>query len=415
MLLFMHLGSLLLLALVFVIVWAIRAINTRLACKRASCHQKRGHLPWDIFGISKIIEIVRAVLDGSILFYMETLWNLYGDTYTVNVMGKKITFTSNAANIRQILQNQFKDYDAAKGIRISMFEHVAPGTIAATDGREWKDNRSKWRHYVAHLDQVLNLDFVEGEFKSLIRRVTEGAPVDMQPLFLDFTTDIIHAMTLGESTNCINPEKQSLESKNYVASLIRSNSTTAMRGLLGPVARFIFQGGYKKDCTAVKEYLGHRIQNRLAAEEQGEGQAPRQETFLDRLLRFTHDPVTLNHNVTSMIMASEPISGPLSHTIWLLSRDSAVYEKLRKSVLELVGYQRPTYEQFTKFTYLKNVINECKHSFHRFFHSLYILRNLRLQYSQHYDYCHQSLSHYELQIQIPVFLVTVNGIDSKLW
>jgi hypothetical protein len=58
-----------------------------------------------------------------------------------------------------------------------------------------------------------------------------------------------------------------------------------------------------------------------------------------------------------MVLASKSVSVPLHSTIWLLSRNLLVYEKLRDSILGTIGYETPSFEQLNEFTYLRNVLH----------------------------------------------------------
>ncbi|KAJ4304896.1 hypothetical protein N0V90_000424 [Kalmusia sp. IMI 367209] len=295
-------------------------------------------------------------MNGTMLFYMESFWDMYGDTYTWNILGTKITFTRDASNIKHILVGHWLEYNAVQGIRNVMFEHLAPGTIAATEGKEWEENRSKWRHYLGHLGQLFDMPFLETSFQKFVHHIDSGENVDVQPLFLDLTTDISNNLILGETTNCIDVKNQSKEGKAYVEALTRANPVTALRGFLGPVEKFIPKRGYKADCAMIKGYIAHIIEKKLSA--RPEEAVPRQQTLLDRLLDLNEDPQTLNHSATSMVMANESMSRPLSHTLWLLSRHPVIYEKLRKEILDVIGYQKPTYDQLNKFKYLRNILSE---------------------------------------------------------
>jgi hypothetical protein len=58
-----------------------------------------------------------------------------------------------------------------------------------------------------------------------------------------------------------------------------------------------------------------------------------------------------------MVLTSESVSVPLHSTIWLLSRNLMVYEKLRDSILGTIGYETPSFEQLNEFIYLRNVLH----------------------------------------------------------
>lgn len=40
---------------------------------------------WDLFGIGRVLSIIRAVKNGSILYHLDHFWSMYGDTYTLNI------------------------------------------------------------------------------------------------------------------------------------------------------------------------------------------------------------------------------------------------------------------------------------------------------------------------------------------
>ena len=363
----MNLLSLGIIASCFGTVWAIQLIKSFFSSKATTLLEytkSQKYRSWDLFGLVKIVEVAYAAANGTIISYLETSWNLYGDTHTLKLFGSRVTFTRDAANIKAVLKSQFGDYDAAKGVREEAFEDLMPGTVGTTDGKEWRDNRTQWRRHVGQPAQLLNLEFIETSFQHLVRRINKEETVDMQPLVVSFGTDISHELGLGESTHCSDPQNQSLEEKNYMDALMRVSSTVATRSLLAPVYRLFPGNRFKADCGIVKSYVRNIISKasslRQTNEERGNnGPLPR-EIILERCQKSYADPIILNHNLVMMIMAGDPMSISLAHIVWLLSRNPAVFEKLRKSILDTIGYQRPTYDQLTTFAYLKHVLNECK-------------------------------------------------------
>jgi cytochrome P450 len=346
----------------------IYAVGTRSSARNSSLNRKdkstQSLLPWNLFGIQHITNFVHAVANGTVLSYMDRIWDIHGDTYTMNILGTKVIFTRDAANIRQIFSIQWLDYDTARGIRTEMFKHVAPESIFATDGKEWEDNRRKWRRSLAHHDKLLDLPFLERSFKLLVCHVPAGEAVDLQSLSQRLFTDILANCIIGESTHCLDVENQSKETRESLAALKRLTGTMTIKGALGPLSRFIPQIGFKSDCRLFKNYIGHAIQNRLNVtklEKADELHHPaQQESLLDRFMTHNDNCRTLNNDLTAAVLATESVAHTLSHTIWLLCQNPVIYEKLRQSVLDIVQFQEPTYEQLNKFTYLRNVLTECE-------------------------------------------------------
>lgn len=273
-------------------------------------------------------------------------------------MGTKVTFTRDASNIKQVLATSWQEYNAAKGIRNALWEHLAPRAVAAVDGQEWEVARKKWRQSLVHLDQLFDVPFFEGSFQKLVRRIPEGRTVDLQELFLDLGTDIVSNLAVGRSLNCIDPENQSQDDRRYVEALSRASPVTARRGFLGPLARINFEFGYKADCDIITGHIASLARERLSSLQVQKidtmNGAPRQETFLERLQVNSTDPTMINGDLVSLMMGNEEMARPLSNTVFQLSRNPTVYQKLRDSIFDLIGREPPTFEQLNKLIYLKN-------------------------------------------------------------
>jgi hypothetical protein len=125
--------------------------------------------------------------------------------------------------------------------------------------------------------------------------------------------------TLGESLDCADPEKQSPKNCKSMTALKRANPVTSRRGLLGPIAKFIPQVGYKANCAIIKGRIDRVIQKQLSVKklvkEGGPDHGLRQQILLDRVLADTEDPLAVDNTVTSMMMANESMSRPLSPTL----------------------------------------------------------------------------------------------------
>lgn len=318
---------------------------------------------WNLFGIGDLLRLFQSVKNGTVLSYLDSLWDRYGSTYVISFFGTRVVFTRDAVNIKHILAFQWLDYDAAKGIRTEMFKEVAPGTIASTDGKVWEDERRKWRRSLTHDHQLLNLPFLEKSFRLLLNHIPAGKAVDLQPLVLDMVTDIVRHFVIGESAHRLDIENQSKDIRESVEALERLTPAMAMKGLLGPLSWLLPRAGFDADRRLFKGLLHRTIEERLKSRE-GEhlhsekSDSPSQSRFLDRLLEHTADPETLNNDVAAALMASESTARSLSHTIWLLSQNPKIYKKLRHSVLDVVGFKEPTYADLNKFPYLISVLNE---------------------------------------------------------
>ena len=317
---------------------------------------------WSLSGIGDLYRVLQSVKNGTILPYLDRLWSRYGDTYAIGVFGTRIIFTRDAANIKHILAIQWLDYDVAKGIRTEMFKDLAPKSIGSVDGKAWEDERRKWRRSLTHHHQLLDLPFLEKSFRLFLNHIPADTAVDVQPLVLDMMTDIVRNFVIGESAHRLDLENQSEEIRESVDALERLSPKMAMIGLFGPLSWLLPRADYISDCRMLKDHLHRFILKRLRV---GEGNRPNPQgdslshsSLLDRLSLQTTDPEILRNDVTAGLMTSESAARTLSHCIWLLNQHPKIYEKLRQSVLDVVGFQEPTQADLNKFPYLVSVLTE---------------------------------------------------------
>ena len=316
---------------------------------------------WSFSGVGDFVIVLQSVKNGTVLSYLDSLWSRYGDTYALGLFGTRIIFTRDAVNIKHILAFQWLDYDVTTGIRTEMFKDVAPGTIASVDGKAWEDERRKWRRSLTHHHQLLDLPFPEKSFRLFLNHIPAGDAVDVQPLVLDMMTDIIRNFVIGESAHRLDIENQPEETRQSVGALERLAPKMAMIGLFGPLSWLLPRANFDADCRLFKRLLHRTVQERLKMREEhlhSQSNSFSQSRLLDRLALHAPDTETLRNDVTAALMASESAARPLSHCIWLLSQHPKIYEKLRQSVLDVVGLQEPTYADLNKFPYLISVLNE---------------------------------------------------------
>ncbi|KAK8068725.1 Cytochrome P450 alkane hydroxylase [Apiospora phragmitis] len=81
-------------------------------------------------------------------------------------------------------------------------------------------------------------------------------------------------------------------------------------------------------------------------------------SLLDDPVRYTDDPLELRDAMITVSFSNDSLAGIMAATPRFLSRHEDVYKKLRRSVLDTVGYEEPTYQQIAGFSYLQQVTNE---------------------------------------------------------
>jgi hypothetical protein len=174
-------------------------------------------------------------------------------------------------------------------------------------------------------------------------------------------TDIVRNFVIGESAHRLDIENQSEAIRESVDALERLSPKMAMIGLFGPLSWLLPRADFIADCRLLKGHLHRFI---LERQRMREGHSNPQSnnssrlSLLDRLSLQTTNPETLRNDVTAGLMTSESAARTLSHCIWLLNQHPKIYEKLRQSVLDVVGFQEPTHADLNRFPYLVSVLNE---------------------------------------------------------
>ncbi|KAF7562869.1 hypothetical protein G7046_g1290 [Stylonectria norvegica] len=324
------------------------------------CKPGRFEQSWDFLGFRKIVLTIRSVLAGSMLEYTDALWEIQGDTYTSNFLGQKVIFTRDASNIKQLLVSRWLDYNAAKGLRTRMFKDVAPGTIADSDGHAWKMLRNNWRAEFASTNNMFDIKLQEEHFRRLIKSIKAGATVDMQSKFRDFVTDVITDLSVGDPVGCLDPE-QSADKKSLGESIEFVLNRLAQDGFLGPAAFFLGKKKKHENIAYLHSWVDESVRRRLEAKQSLDDPTTGNEKLcvLDNMMKRTTDTVELRDMIlTLMAGANQSVGSILSITVWVLSHNQRVFDKLRSSILDKVGYEPPTNQQMKSFTYLNHVINE---------------------------------------------------------
>ncbi|KAF4471307.1 cytochrome P450 [Fusarium albosuccineum] len=321
------------------------------------CKPGRSDQSWDLIGLGKIFGVLKAILSGRSIEYLETTWEEYGDTYTSSMLGQHVVFTRDAANIRQLLVTRWADYDAAKNLRTRIFRDLAPRAIFALDGHPWKEARNMWRALVSAKNNLFDIDAQEIHFQRLSCRILAEEIVDIQSLAMKFMNDVMTEVNFGKTIGCLDPD-QSPENGKLGEHMTLVNGQLGRDGFLGPAAVFFSK---KKQMEAVAHI--HRFVNQMAAlklQEISEGvPAPGKPCVLDHVVDHTTDSLELRDALMTLVLGANESTGSLIATVvWVISRDYQLMSKLRQEILNTIGYNPPTMQELKGFATVNQVILE---------------------------------------------------------
>ena len=318
-------------------------------------------------GVFKAITLGRNFRRKTSLDYTNQLFEKYGNTYSTKILGQNIIFTCDHANVNHILSTAFADYDSSS-MRAHLFEAPTPRGIFATDGQQWKDTRKLYRKQFSNNRLICDFDILEQHVQTFIEKVpVNGQAFDIHALFYKLSLDTTFAFTVGKPVNALSSD-QTTEEKQNVEDLACVKETIARDGFIGPLRHFYDRGAFLRASQRLRNFVEasavqavHDAQKERNSDlKLSSGQQYRY-TFVRGLGKEINDvPLIVDQSLSALIAGVDTIAGLLSTTFFLLARNARVMHKLRASIIDNVGHERPTYDQLKQLTYMQQVFNEGK-------------------------------------------------------
>ncbi|RDW59252.1 hypothetical protein BP5796_12176 [Coleophoma crateriformis] len=280
-----------------------------------------------------------------------------GRTNTAVVLGQNIVFTCDPENLKTVLATNFLDYGI--GPRIHFMGPLLGEGIFTLDDVAWQHSRASPSSPALirpcfTRTQIANLSSLETHVQALIACLptSNGTPVDLQPLFFNFTIDSATEFLLGQSVSCQGSAPGSAgwefsEAFDYAEAAIER------RNALGKYAWLLRDPKFHESCKIVHEFTDRYISEALKGNTK-----PGLYNLLAELAGECRDPIQLRNELLNVLLAARDTTASLLGSIfYLLARNPHVWNKLRKEVEELDG-QLPDYKTLKEMRYLKSVLNE---------------------------------------------------------
>ncbi|KAK4497125.1 hypothetical protein PRZ48_011575 [Zasmidium cellare] len=303
-------------------------------------------------------------------------------TFTYNVMGQKIFFTTDPKNIQALLATQFQDFGVGS-TRFSIMGEVLGDGIFVQDGKKWEHSRALLRPNFVR-DQISDLDMEERHVQSLLKVMPVQSDgwtkfTDIQTLFFRLTIDAATEFLFGESVDSQLAEAedvnvsgksadQTRDERNFSKHFDHAQLVMATKFRLVDMHWLHNPPEYKVDNKVVNDFVKHYVELALAKSpsekkiEEGHGQKEKY-VFLEALAQQTRDPVELRAQLLNILLAGrDTTSSLLSWTFHQLLRNPDVFAKLRSTIIETFGtYDNPTDISFSTLKscqYLQYTLNE---------------------------------------------------------
>ncbi|KAH8586803.1 putative cytochrome P450 alkane hydroxylase [Bisporella sp. PMI_857] len=353
----------LLLTIYFVVTYIISFITAYNFAKRHNC-KPAPRIPQSerILGLANFLKQIRLAKAKQLLPDTLAHHRELGNTFSVNIMGRKIHVTTEPENVKALLSTQFTDFGL--GRRMDALGAFLGTGIFTSDGQMWEHSRALVRPSFTK-NQLSDLAIYEAHIQTLISKIPkDGAPIDLQPLFFQLTLDSATEFLLGESVNSLSAPQGS-EQHLFAQNFDNAQNYLPTRLRLGSFVGLYKSGDFDRSCSFVHTYIDRFVAKALEYRRehlhQGENGGEKEKgkyIFANELALATDDPIQIRSELLNILLAGrDTTAGLLSNTLFELARRPEVWAKLKAEVAELEG-RRPGYEVLRGMRYLKWVLNE---------------------------------------------------------
>lgn len=358
--------------LVFVLVAALgtiiylsirRFFIRRQFARRHGCQKvARSFSKEPFLGLDTIPMSYRALRQHRMLELNCELFRVYGNTFTLKELLRNAILTTEPENIKTILSLKFKDYGL--GFRLEPFKPLLGKGIFDTDGDHWASSRALIRPSF-NRDQVTDLTLFENLIQDLFSLLPRDGKttVDLMDLFFRYTIDSATEFLFGQSVGTL---KKTRSEPGFADAFHYAQKAVLTRAMLGPLNIFYRDQKANKCNHICREFARHFVEEALYAaevkkedkEERQAGTERQKHIFSHELAWRTSDKERILDELMNVLLAGRDTTASLlSNLFFMLAKNPAIWDKLRREVASLQG-RPPTYEELRNLKYVQCCMNE---------------------------------------------------------
>ncbi|THC87040.1 hypothetical protein EYZ11_013514 [Aspergillus tanneri] len=265
-------------------------------------------------------------------------------------------------NIKTILSLKFKDYGISH--RLKPFKPLLGEGIFDTDGDHWASSRALIRPSFTR-DQVADLTSFENLIQDLFSLLPRDGKtvVDLQDLFFRYTIDSATEFLFGQSISTLKKTQSEL---GFAQAFHYAQKAIITRDTLGPLNMFYYNQKADECNRICREFVHRFVEEAFHAVEIKEKDKEEQETRTKRQKHiFSHELASrtsdkhrvLDELINILLAGRDTTASLLSNLFFVLAKNPAIWDKLRREVASLQG-RAPTYEELRNLRYVQCCINE---------------------------------------------------------
>ena len=310
---------------------------------------------------------LRRAKEHKILETSAQRYEACGTTHSMDVLRKRIIFTTDPDNIKTVLSLKFDDF--ILGDRLKNFGPLLGTGIFDTDGQRWHNSRALIRPNFTR-EQVADLAAFEALIPDMLALIPRDGKttVDLQEIFFRYTIDSATEFLFGQSVGSLKQDIIASGELSFAEAFNYSQDDIRIRNILGGLSKFYRDPKAKmcnKYCRDFAQQLVEKAVEAVEAEDEkgrhGDGDGKRAKYVFSReLARRTSDKLCILDEVMNVLLAGRDTTASLlSNMFFMLAKKPAIWAKLQAEVSSLDG-RLPSYQELRNLRYLKCCMNECK-------------------------------------------------------
>ena len=311
-----------------------------------------------ILGLDLVLKENTLVETNLYLFGVQECLRKYGNTLFEKLLGWWVIVTDEPENIKAMLATNAEDWGFGF-LRQATFRPLLGEGIFTLEGKAWEHSRAFLRPQFMK-QQYGSAELFERHLANLIRIIPEdGATVDLQKVFFDYTLDAATDFLFGEPVGALLPKEESRGSE-LAAAFYEAQFEASERMRMGPLALLPPSKRFTRACKRCHNWIDGHVSRALTAQH-SHGSAKTNENrfiMLEEVVKETDDLVRIRSEMISILIAGRDTTASALSSLWFtLARRPDIVSKLRTEVEELGG-EKPTFERLKTMRYLQWTIQE---------------------------------------------------------
>ncbi len=316
------------------------------------------------FGLDIVFEVLLSLRKQKRNASFEELFNKYGSTFKSRVYNTQKIFTIEPKNLQAVFATDFDSW-GVEPVRLFFFEPFVGRGVMTTDGASWQHSRDLIRPTFSRV-QLTNLSTYDVHVNRLLDLIpSNGAIVDLKPLFEKLALDSSTELLFGTSTASL-ARNTSIDAEAFLRAYNYGQSGVGRRMQLLPWNFLTRDQQFWRSCATARAFVAKCVQENIKRYSKGLSSVRKPVTsklvLAQELLATTRDVTDITNQLLNVFLpAHDATAVALTNIFFHLARHPNVYTALSREVTTRTSKDSDfewTFERLKSCRYLQNVMRE---------------------------------------------------------